>query len=429
MAKPRRRQPGQWRHRLMVVAVAAAILVVFFVPLPHLSLFKRFVTPTKQSTATSVPKTPPVGKRLAELEAAGIRAGDGFGYSVAISGSTAVVGDVGQAYVFTKSGSTWKQVATLDGFGSNYALYGPGDCFGNSVAISGTTIVVGAPCYRLKTGRAYVFTKTATGWAQAAEFSGSDTTPGDAFGFSVDVSGTTIVAGAAFNPNSAGRAYVFKKTASGWAQAAELKGSDAGPGDCFGESVAISGATVILGAPGAGCNASNAGRAYVFTQSAARWKQTAELKGSDTVAGDAFGFSVAMSGNTILVGAYGHGRLSSRAYVFTKSTAGWRQTGELRGSDTVAGDWFGSSVAISGGTAVVGAFSDPPSANQSLTGVGQAYVFKRTAGTWAQVAELRHFAFAYREGVSGLVAISGTTALIAADGTNSSEGRAYVFQA
>src|SRR5208283_3945430 len=265
----RRPRPGPWTHRLMVVAVAAVILVVFFVPLPHLSLFHRLVTPTKTST-TSVPG---IGRQLAELKGSSSRPGDAFGYSVAISGTTAVVGDVGRAFVFTKSGPTWNQVATLNGFSAN--SYGPGDCFGNSVAVSGTTIVVGAPCYSGNDGRgsgnsglAYVFTKSAAGWKQTAELTGSDIAPGDSFGFSVDVSGTTIVVGAAFDPNRAGRAYVFTKSAAGWKQTAELTGSDTVPGDCFAESVAISGATVIVGAPGAGCNASNAGRAYVFTKSA-----------------------------------------------------------------------------------------------------------------------------------------------------------------
>lgn len=416
-----RLQAGRRTHRGLVVAVAASTVAVLLVPLIH-----HLAAPTKTSASTSGLGT---AKQLAVLKASGIGPGAGFGYSVAISGTTAVVGDVGRAFVFTKSGSTWKQVATLNGFGANYRLYGSGDCFGNSVAIAGATIVVGAPCYSDGSGRAYVFTKSAGGWAQVAELKGSDTAPGDYFGFSVDVSRTTIVAGAAFNPNRAGRAYVFTKSAAGWQQTAELTGSDPAlaPGYCFAESVAISGATVIVGAPGAGCNAGNAGRAYVFTNSPAGWRQTGELSASDTVAGDAFGFSVAISGRTVLVGAYGHGRTAGRAYVFTKSASGWRQTGELSGSDTVAGEWFGSSVAISGTTAVVGAFSDPPSANQSLTGLGRAYVFTRTAGTWAQVGELRHFAFAYSEGVSGLVAISGTTALIAADGADSSEGRAYVF--
>jgi hypothetical protein len=96
--------------------------------------------------------------------------------------------------------------------------------------------------------------------------------------------------------------------------------------------------------------------------------QLAELKGSDTVAGDAFGVSVAISGTTAIVGAFGHASFAGRAYVFTKTTTGWKQAAELKGSDTVAGDRFGASVAISGTTAIVGAWDH-------ASGAGRAYVF------------------------------------------------------
>ena len=83
--------------------------------------------------------------------------------------------------------------------------------------------------------------------------------------------------------------------------------------------------------------------------------QLAELVGSDTVAGDYFGSSVTISGTTAVVGAGYHAKIAGRAYVFTKTGAGWKQTAELKGSDTVAGDGFGDSVGLSGTTAVVGA--------------------------------------------------------------------------
>ena len=85
-------------------------------------------------------------------------------------------------------------------------------------------------------------------------------------------------------------------------QLAELKGSDTLTGDAVGVSVAISGTTAVVGAPG---SAKDAGRAYVFTETAAHWNEVAELKGSDTVAGDFFGYSVAISGTTAIVSAPG----------------------------------------------------------------------------------------------------------------------------
>ncbi len=148
---------------------------------------------------------------------------------------------------------------------------------------------------------------------QLAELKGSDTVAGDLFGISVAISGTTAVVGAAGHAKRAGRAYVFTKTPTGWMQSAELKGSDTVTGDNFGASMAISGATAVVGAL---LHANYAGRAYVFTKTATGWKQVAELKGSDTVAGDWFGYSAAISGATVIVSAPDHAKKAGRAYVF-----------------------------------------------------------------------------------------------------------------
>jgi hypothetical protein len=179
------------------------------------------------------------------------------------------------------------------------------------------------------------------------------------------ISGTTAVVGAFTHAEEAGRAYVFTETPTGWKQVAELKGSDTIAGDQFGFSVAISGTTVVVGSP---IRANNAGSAYVFNKSATGWKQVAELKGSDTVAEDYFGSSAAISGTTVVVGAEWHANGAGRAYVFTRTLTGWKQAAELKGSGTVSGDLFGSSVAISGTTAVVGA-------EENYKSVGRAYVF------------------------------------------------------
>jgi len=148
---------------------------------------------------------------------------------------------------------------------------------------------------------------------QLAELEGSNF-----FGFSVAMSGKTVIVGAPGNTayGAPGAAYVFTKTSTGWNQVAELQGSDL---DMFGYSVAISGTTAMVGAPG---YAKNAGRVYVFTKTAAGWMQVAELKGSDTVANDSFGWSVAISGTTAIVGAMSGHSVQGRAYVFTKTSTG-----------------------------------------------------------------------------------------------------------
>jgi len=144
---------------------------------------------------------------------------------------------------------------------------------------------------------------------QLAELKGSDTVAGDSFGGSVAISGTTLVVGSYAHANNAGQVYVFTRTSGGWKQVAELKGSDSVIDDNFGWSVATSSATVVVGAEASA-------RAYVFTRTLAGWKQTAELKGSDTVVDDLFGSSVATTGTTAFVGAVGHANYAGRVYVF-----------------------------------------------------------------------------------------------------------------
>jgi hypothetical protein len=233
--------------------------------------------------------------------------------------------------------------------------------FGTSVATSGTTVVVGATGYDRGAGRAAVFTKTTAGWKQTAELKGSGEVSGDFFGSSVAISGSTVVVGApsGYPFGFAGRAYVFTKTGAGWKQVADLRGSSPTARDNFGTSVALSGMTAVVGVPAHG--------AYVFTETATGWKQTAKLTGSDKVAADGFGESVAISGTTAVVGAVGQ---AGRAYLFTDTRAGWKQVGDVKVvSGIVTGDDFGVSAAISGTTAVVGA---PLHAGQA----GRVYLFE-----------------------------------------------------
>ena len=154
--------------------------------------------------------------------------------------------------------------------------------------------------------------------------------------------------------------------------------------------MALSGDTALVGA----CEQDrrrqdHAGAAYVFTRSGTSWSQQAELTASDAAANDNFGSSVALSGDTALVGAYdktvGGKRGAGAAYVFTRSGTSWSQQAELTASDAAAGDWFGNSVALSGDTALVGAYGKTVGGQNSA---GAAYVFTRSGTSWSQQAEL-----------------------------------------
>jgi uncharacterized repeat protein (TIGR03803 family) len=359
----------------------------------------------------------PGATQQAELTASDGGPNDLFGTSVAIDGFTAVVGAPGKnltngaAYVFVRSGTTWTQQAEL--IASDGA---PNDQFGFSVAISGSTAVVGAYEKNSYTGAAYVFVRSGTTWTQQAELTASDGAGGDAFGISVAISGSTAVVGAEGKNFLAGVAYVFVSSGTTWTQQAELTASDTVTGELFGVSVAISDSTAVVGA--IGYNVSF-GAVYVFVRSGTTWTQQAELTASDGVADDGLGYSVAVSGSTVVAGAPGKNSSTGAAYVFVRSGTTWTQQAELTASDGAPQDAFGTSVASSGSTAVAGALGGNT--------VGAAYVFMRSGTTWTQQDELTA-----SDGTSGdafglSVAISGSTAVVGARNKGAFMGAAYVF--
>ena len=390
------------------------------------------------------------------------------------------------------------------------------DEFGDAIAISGDTIVVGAIFEGSaatgingdqsdnsagSSGAAYVFVRSGNTWSQQAYLKASNTEDNDRFGFSVAISGDTIVVGtrressAANGVNgdqsdnsaiSAGAAYVFVRSESTWSQQAYLKASNSESlgifnGDEFGFSVAISGDTIVVGAfqedsDADGVNGDqsdnsvrDSGAAYVFSRSGSTWSQQAYLKASNSgggeFSGDGFGFSVAIGGDTIVVGAVGEEsaasevngdqsdnstRDSGAAYVFVRSGIGWSQQAYLKASNSDRDDFFGTSVAISGDTIVVGATFEDSDVNgvngdqsdNSALESGAAYVFVRSENIWSQEAYIKASNSDPDDRFGESVAISGDTIVVGASrensdadgvngdqGDNSAEdsGAAYVF--
>jgi len=345
--------------------------------------------------------------------------GDNFGKSVAIDGDIMFIGapydddkgsKSGSVYVFTRdiAGSptaNWTQRAKLlasDGTTDDY--------FGVSVALCGDTVVVGASGnngYSRRIGAAYVFTRVMAGsqtvnFVQRAKLLSSDGIDAYFFGYSVGISGDTIVVGAF---GGLGSAYVFTRDVAGsltssWVQRTNLLASDGASGDLFGHGVAISGDTIV---GGAFRHDDRHGSAYIFTRDVAgsltsSWTQRAKLLASDGVADDGFGRSVAISGDTVVIGATGEYAKASKigsAYIFTRNvpgslTASWAQQTKLLASDGAAFDHFGLSVAIDSDTIVVGAYGD----DDEVSAHGSAYIFTRTiAGglmaSWTERAKLR----------------------------------------
>ena len=382
----------------------------------------------------------------AKLTAGDGAVGDRFGSSVAIDGDTALVGayldDVGansnqgSAYVFTRSGSTWTQQAKLTAGDGAF-----GDGFGGSVAIDGDTALVGAidddVGANTDQGSAYVFTRSGSTWTQEAKLTAGDGAASDYFGYSVALDGDTALVGASVDAVGAninqGSAYVFTRSGSMWTQEAKLTAGDGAFGDGFGGSVAVDGDTALVGAlyDDLGAN-SNQGSAYVFTRSGSTWTQEAKLTAGDGAVGDRFGSSVALDGDTALVGAYpdavGGNSYQGSAYVFTRSGNTWTQQAKLVAADGAASDYFGWSVAVDGDTALVGAVLDAVGANSFQ---GSVYVFARSGTTWTQQAELTAGDGETYDLFGTSVALDGDTALVGAYGDNvgaaSDQGSAYVF--
>ncbi len=392
-----------------------------------------------------------------KLTASDAQAGDNFGISVAISGDTAVVAarfedsegtNAGAAYVFQRNQGgqgNWGQVKKLTASDAE-----AGDYFGTSVAIYGDTAIVGArfeSAGGFQAGAAYVFRRDLGGpdnWGEVAKLTASDAQATDWFGATVAVSGDTAVVGAYLEDaggDFAGAAYVFQRDqggASNWGEVTKLTASDAEAGDSFGASVAVSGDTAVIGAFQEDAGGDSAGAADVFQRGQGgpeRWGEVTKLIASDADAGDFFGVGVAVSEDTVVVGANNDdagGSLAGAAYVFMRDQGGtdnWGEVTKLAASDAEAGDFFGSGVAVSDDIAVVGAFREDAGGDNA----GAAYVFQRDQGSqdgWGEVKKLMASDAQAGDSFGIRVAVSDGTAVVGAyfeDAGGNSAGAAYVF--
>jgi hypothetical protein len=428
----------------------------------------------------------------------------GFGFAIALSGDTLVVGAdteassatgvngnqtdrnadaAGAAYVFIRTGTTWTQQAYLKASNTEQ-----NDFFGHSVALSGDTLAVGAtgedsnaPGVNgsdidnslTSAGAVYVFVRTGTTWAQQAYVKASNPGANDFFGGSVALSGDTLAVGALGESSdatgidgiqasdaatNAGAVYAFVRTGTTWAQQAYIKASNTGEFDEFGNSVVLSGDTLAIGAPGESSSATGinpaagqadnsapaAGAAYVFVRAGTTWTQEAYLKASNTGAFDRFGFSVALAGDTLAVGAIGEASSATginpaagqadnsvtnagAAYVFVRNGATWTQQAYVKASNTGTTDELGSAVALSGDTLAVAAHTEASratgingnQADNTAASAGAVYMFVRTGAIWAQHAYVKASNTESFDVFGAAVALSSDTLAIGAPGESS----------
>ncbi len=375
-----------------------------------------------------------------------------FGQSVAVSGDTAIVGTIGKDAVGIVPGAAYvfqRDQGGTENWGEVKKLTAAGGAFGWSVAISGDTAVVGAifeDSAGENAGAAYVFGRDQGGadnWGEVQRLTASDAEAWDVFGVSVAVSGDTAVVGAQGRDDAGlsdtGAAYVFGRNQGGldnWGEVTKLTASDPEDRDLFGRSVAVSGDTAFVAARRDDGELYRAGHAYVYGRDeggADNWGEVKKLTASDPQPAADFGFSLALSGDTVVLGAFradaGALIFAGAAYIFGRDEGGpdnWGEVTKLTASDAAAWDQIGSSVAISGDRVVIGG------------GVPIAtYLFGRNKGgpgNWGEVTKLIASDADPKadDGFGHSVAVSGDTAVIGAlfedaGGDYLNAGAAYLF--
>ena len=386
-----------------------------------------------------------------------------------------------------------------------------GDYFGWSVALSGDTLAVGARRERsaatgiggdqedntlIDAGAVYVFTRDGAGvWSQQAYIKASNTDADDEFGASVALSGDTLAVGASRDASAAtgingdqgsdsapgsGAVYVYARDSTGiWSQQAYIKASNTGAYDRFGQSIALTGDALAVGATGEESSATGvngdqgdhgvflAGAAYVFRRnSEGFWSQEAYIKASETDAGDAFGMSIALAGDTLAVGSGDDSAATGingnpddasaggagAVHVFIRDESGiWSLQAYVKASNTDADDRFGGSITLSGDTLVVGAVGEDSAAtgvnsdqgDNNASFSGAVYVFVRdSAAVWSQQGYIKASNTEGADQFGTSVSLSGDTLVVSAseedsgatgidgdqaDNNANSSGAVYVF--
>ena len=263
--------------------------------------------------------------------------------------------------------------------------------FGWAVAIDGDTAVVSAFADYDNLGAAYVYERTDAGWQQVSKLTASDGVDGnngDFLGFSLAVSGDTVVLGAALDDNEngtdAGAVYLYVKPTDGWPAAMtetkKLIAPAGGAGRGFGAALALKGDTLVVGSPGK-VDSPTPGEVFVFQGSGTSWSLKATLSVDGLNGSDSYGAALDYDGQTLAVGAFGQDNLKGAVYLYQKPAAGWSEKAAdavLRADDGQANDFFGGSVAVDGNTILVGANGDDDDGSKS----GAVYVFERSGGKW-----------------------------------------------
>jgi len=320
--------------------------------------------------------------------------GNVFGYSVSVSGDVAIVGSnddddngpqSGSAYIYRFDGNEWNLETKLlpsDGSSNNY--------FGGSVSIDGNTAIVGANGHNDYLGAAYIYEFDGAEWNET-KLVGFDSSPGDRFGCSVAIEGDVLIVGAiqdtVENIHEAGSAYIYRFSDGGWSLERKLTEGSLNENGGFGWSVGISGDTVIVGSPYNDEFGSDSGAAYIYRFDGKTWSEEQQLLRTDVADNDYFGKGVRISGDLAIVGAHGDNEADSdagAAYIYRFDGTEWIQEAKLLAKDGDVNDQFGLSVSIEGATAIAGAHGN----DDDGTASGSAYIFSFDGNQWIERTKL-----------------------------------------
>ncbi len=375
------------------------------------------------------------------IETSKLLASDGsegalFGNSIAMFGDTALIGAqaddnranaAGAAYVYRYDGSHWVRGAKLLAADRTKEDY-----FGSAVALWRDTALIGASGDGYS-GSAYVFRFDGQRWNEEVKLYASDGGEFDRFGEALALVGDTAIIGVRWDENEngmwAGSAYVFKYDGLEWVEDAKLLASDGVPADFFGTSVALSGKSVLVGAPVGYGMQPYAGSAYLYRYNGLQWVEDAKMTPSDGAEGDHFGTSVALLGDTALIGAPAdedNGPWTGSVYFFGYDGAEWVERGKLLASDGAEDDGFGWSIAISKDTALIGTRSEDDDGEYP----GSTYVFRYDGTHWIEEAKLMASDGDGMDFFGRAVALQADVALIGAvgdDDLGAHSGATYIF--
>lgn len=358
-------------------------------------------------------------EQVAKLTASDPGVGDNVGYSGSIDLDTVILGapgadisgieDNGAAYVFRRIDGFWEQEAKL-----SPADLGIDNRFGEAVSISGDISVVSAVAGDApgvsNCGAAHVFERVGSTWAEVAKLVAGDADNGDSFGYSVGVSGETVVVGAPDEGDtffSSGAAYVFRNVDGTWQEIAKLTASDQAGNDYFGSAVAIDGGKIVVGAPGDDTAAGpDSGSVYVFEEIGGVWMEITRISPVVSAPFDGFGVSVTISGDTLAGGSSLDDDLAvnqGSVTIFRSIGGVWTEVAMVTALDASADDEFGWRIDYDGVTLVVGSYLDNGVARDS----GSAYVFAEIDNVWTQIDHLTADDAALTDQFSRSVGVSG----------------------